>query len=92
MLIPCHHVFAARQHLELPTFEASLVPHRWLKQYQIGVEGSCSDTINKKPDLQVTTFTRKELPTLSCTQKYNKMLSLCKRLSTSASLCGMPEF
>ena len=88
MFIPCRHIFAARQHLELPTFEASLVPHRLLKQYQIAVKGSCSEAINKNPDLQVSNFTRKEL----CTQKYDKMLSLCKRLSTSASLCGMPEF
>ena len=65
MLIPCRHIFAAWQFLELPTFDSSLVPQLWHKQYQLGVEDSCDQLqqASESPDMQVSSFSRKELPT-----------------------------
>ena len=96
MCIPCRHIFSARHFLQLPLFLASMVPQRWLKQYQLCVDKS-SSKIGEQCDsreVNLSTFTQKTLSTttLSGSQKFKKMLSLCHKLATIASQCGMPEF
>ena len=34
----------------------------------------------------------KVFPTLSCSQKLNRMMSLCQKITTAALQCGMPEY
>ncbi|XP_065891754.1 uncharacterized protein [Dysidea avara] len=95
MFMPCRHIFAARRLLQLPLFQLSMVPQRWIKQYQLSIEEESHVQSNSQaPDVKISSFTRKALATctLSRSQKYNKMMSLCQKLATAASLCGMPDF
>ena len=95
MYMPCHHIFAARCLLQLPLFQLSMVPQCWIKQYQLSIEEQSHVQSNSQaPDVKISSFTRKALATctLSRSQKYNKMMSLCQKLATAASLCGMSDF
>ena len=64
MCIPCRHIFSARHFLQLPLFLASMVPQRWLKQYQLCVDKSLSKMGEQcdSREVNLSTFTKKHFP------------------------------
>ena len=96
--MPCRHIFAARLHQQLPTFELTMVAERWQKQYQLLVDEANSDAVDpsglKGPEVQVSSIPLgiNLTGTLARNQKYRKMQTLCQKLAIIASQYGMAEF
>lgn len=96
--LPCRHLLAARIYTpETSVFESGLVAERWRKSYQLhaGVMPHDEDQDGSiiHHDVVVSTLPSSSVSgTLSKNQKYQKMLSLSKKIAIAASQCGMPQF
>ena len=96
--MPCRHIFAARRHRQLPTFEITMVADGWQKLYQLLVDEANSEAIDpsgmEEPEVQVSSIVSGVTlsGTLARNQKYRKMQTLCQKLAVISSLCGMAEF
>ena len=100
MCLPCRHMFAVQMHQKRPLFDSKMIVARWQKQYQL-LEIPMEDDIHHDPDdnkqdMQVLSMNNNSVSllknTLTQTQKYRKMQTLCQKLAAMASLCGMAEF
>ena len=96
MLLPCRHIISVRLYKGLSIVDHNTIHQRWLKSYQIdfvvdnsnpGNNGDISHHVEcdilSEPPMQGT---------LSQSQKYKRMLSLCQRIAVQASMVGMPQF
>ena len=104
--MPCRHIFNVRLSLHIPLFEEGMVPKRWLRSYQSNVKfdqavcstnghASCAfGTVSEQDRVHVSNLSTKTKlsGTLARNQKFQKMQTLCQKLATIASLCGMPQF
>ena len=100
MCLPCRHMFAVQMYQKHPLFDSKVIVAWWQKQYQL-LENPMEDDIHhdqddNKQDVQVLSMNNNSVSllknTLTQTQKYRKMQTLCQKLAAMASLCGMAEF
>ena len=105
-LMPCRHIFNVRLSLHISIFEEGMVSKRWLRSYQsagmfdqavysTNNHASCaSGIVSEQGHVHVSNLSTKSKlsGTLACNQKFQKMQTLCQKLATMASLCGMPQF
>ena len=104
LMMPCRHIFAIRLSLTVPTFKEEMVGQGWLKSYQSKdmfdqstssvSDGDLDSFIAQENHVHMSTLNSecKLSGTLARNQMFRKMQSLCQKLATIASECGMPQY
>ena len=103
----CHHIFNVRLSLHIPIFEEGMVPKRWLRSYQsngmfdqavyivpMAMHQCLWHCVSEQDRVHVSNLSTKSKlsRTLARNQKFQKMQTLCQKITTIASLSGMPQF
>jgi len=98
MLLPCRHIIGTRLYKGLSAFDVSVINQRWLKSYQIDFvaedtphDDDTGGSINYSPEYDLLPAPPMQT-TLNQAQKYKKMLNLCQKIASQASVVGMPQF
>ena len=105
-LMPCHHIFNVCLSLHIPISEEGMVSKRWLRSYQsAGMfdqavystnyhASRASGIVSEQGRVHVSNLSTKSKLSgaLARNQKFQKMQTLCQKLATMASHCGMPQF
>jgi len=92
MLLPCRHIFAARQRVGLPVFDRSLVAERWLLTKHDTSGDMEVGSASQGTSLLVCSRNCSGVRTLNQREKYNKAMQLTTKLAVLMSECGQYEF
>ena len=87
--LPCRHIFALREKMDMPIFEYKLIPKRWQKNYSQKIF-STSNSIKYKIRVQSKKDSKKTLMTVN--QKFNKAMVVMKQIADHIANCGQTEF